>query len=42
MCAGGVRSSSAASVLEREGFKHVMNVLGGFDAWAEAGLPIEK
>ncbi|MCA1552891.1 MAG: MBL fold metallo-hydrolase, partial [Chloroflexi bacterium] len=42
MCAGGVRSSSAASLLAREGFADVINVLGGFDAWREAGLPVER
>ncbi|MCA1552824.1 MAG: MBL fold metallo-hydrolase, partial [Chloroflexi bacterium] len=41
MCAGGVRSSSAASLLAREGFADVINVSGGFDAWREAGLPVE-
>ncbi len=42
MCAGGVRSSSAASLLVREGFANVVNVSGGFDAWQAAGLPVER
>jgi hydroxyacylglutathione hydrolase len=39
-CAGGDRSSIAASYLLRQGFKHVVNVIGGFNAWKEARLPI--
>ncbi len=42
MCAGGTRSSSAASLLAHEGFKEVVNAASGFDEWARAGLPIEK
>ena len=38
-CAGGVRSSLAASVLEAEG-REVANLRGGFTAWRSAGLPI--
>jgi glyoxylase-like metal-dependent hydrolase (beta-lactamase superfamily II)/rhodanese-related sulfurtransferase len=40
-CKGGYRSSIAASILEREGFSNVSNARGGFDAWKEAGLPLE-
>jgi rhodanese-related sulfurtransferase len=29
----------ACSLLQRAGFKHVANVVGGFDAWREAKLP---
>jgi rhodanese-related sulfurtransferase len=29
----------ASSLLERAGFRHVINVVGGFDAWQQAGLP---
>lgn len=39
-CAGGDRSSIASSFLQQQGFKHVVNVIGGFNAWKEAGLPI--
>ena len=42
ICQGGIRSSSAASLLSREGFKSVVNVPGGFDAWQAAGLPVER
>ena len=41
-CAAGVRASTAASVLEREGFNDVAVVLGGTRAWQDAGYPIEK
>ena len=42
MCAGGQRSSSAASLLARDGFKDVANVPEGFDGWEKAGLPIAR
>jgi hydroxyacylglutathione hydrolase len=32
-CKGGYRSAIAASLLQRAGFKQVMNVVGGYDAW---------
>ena len=40
-CAGGYRSSVAASLLRAHGFERVADILGGFDAWRAAGLPIE-
>ena len=40
-CAGGYRSSIAASLLRSLGFRQVADLQGGFDAWARAGLPIE-
>jgi len=39
-CLGGGRSAIATSVLQRAGFD-VTNMLGGFQAWAKAGLPVE-
>jgi len=39
-CKSGYRSSIATSLLQRTGFRHVMNVTGGFDAWKAAGLPV--
>ncbi|MEO1064519.1 MAG: MBL fold metallo-hydrolase [Actinomycetota bacterium] len=36
-CAGGYRSSVAASVLRRAGFADVSDLLGGFGAWVEHG-----
>ena len=38
MCGSGYRSTIAASVLERAGFKHVTNLTGGMQAWKDAGL----
>jgi hydroxyacylglutathione hydrolase len=39
-CKGGYRSMIACSLLQANGFERVINVLGGFDAWAGAGLPV--
>jgi len=39
-CAGGYRSSIAASLLEREGFGDVSELAGGIAAWETAGLPV--
>jgi rhodanese-related sulfurtransferase len=35
-CAGGWRSSVAASLLRAQGFTHVSDLAGGYDAWAAA------
>lgn len=40
-CASGVRSSVAASVLERSGVP-VTNIRGGLSSWVSAGLPTER
>jgi glyoxylase-like metal-dependent hydrolase (beta-lactamase superfamily II)/rhodanese-related sulfurtransferase len=39
-CKSGYRSIIASSLLERAGFHHILNVVGGFDAWQQAGLPV--
>jgi glyoxylase-like metal-dependent hydrolase (beta-lactamase superfamily II)/rhodanese-related sulfurtransferase len=39
-CAGGYRSSVAASLLESRGFS-VQEMAGGLTAWERAGLPVE-
>lgn len=39
-CGSGFRSSIAASILEREGFDHVMNVPGAYGAWTAAGYEV--
>ena len=39
-CAGGYRSSIAASVLQRDGFTNVSELAGGIAAWEAAGLPL--
>jgi len=40
-CAGGYRSSIAASMLREAGFGPVADLIGGMGAWEEAGLPIQ-
>ena len=39
-CKGGYRSMIACSLLQRAGFQKVLNVVGGFDAWQQARLPV--
>ena len=39
-CAGGYRSSIAASLLQRRGFP-VSEIAGGIAAWEAGGLPLE-
>ena len=39
-CAGGYRSSIAASVLQQKGFDHVSEIAGGLAAWDAAKLPV--
>lgn len=40
-CAGGYRSSIAASLLQRHGFTQVSEIAGGITAWEAAKLPME-
>ena len=40
-CAGGYRSSIAASLLQRHGFAQVGEIAGGITAWEAAHLPID-
>jgi len=42
VCAGGYRSSAAGSVLQRRGFGHLLNVVGGTAAWAQAGYEVVR
>ncbi|MDX1890324.1 MBL fold metallo-hydrolase [Mycolicibacterium sp. 050158] len=39
-CAGGYRSSVAASLLRQRGFRDVSDILGGFGAWDDAHQPV--
>jgi hydroxyacylglutathione hydrolase len=39
-CKSGYRSMIASSLLERAGFKSILNVSGGFDAWQAENLPV--
>jgi len=41
-CESGNRSSRAVSVLRKHGFESVFNLTGGYAAWQQAGLPVEK
>ena len=41
ICQGGYRSSAAASMLAREGFRNLFNVAGGTGAWVAAGYNVE-
>ncbi len=41
-CQSGSRSAIAASLLRARGVTRVANVTGGFSAWVQAGLPVER
>jgi glyoxylase-like metal-dependent hydrolase (beta-lactamase superfamily II)/rhodanese-related sulfurtransferase len=41
-CAGGYRSSIAASLLQRDGFESVGEIAGGLAAWESAKLPVRS
>jgi len=41
-CGSGNHSSAAAAVLRKHGFSKVFNLSGGFVAWQQAGLPVQK
>ena len=43
ICATGPRAATAAGLLKRHGFGHVIHVAeGGVDTWAGLGLPLER
>lgn len=42
VCQKGVRSLSAAKLLEKAGFTDVVSLDGGLDAWKAQGLPLTK
>jgi hydroxyacylglutathione hydrolase len=42
ICSVGQRSSIGASILKKEGFAEVYNVLGGMTAWINLGYPTKK
>jgi hydroxyacylglutathione hydrolase len=42
VCSVGKRSSIAASILKRNGFSEVYNVLGGMTAWMNLGFSVKK
>jgi rhodanese-related sulfurtransferase len=41
-CMTGNRSRMAGKALERVGFKDIYHLHGGYRAWKDAGLPVEK
>lgn len=42
VCAGGMRASTACSILRNRGFDNVYTVTGGMKAWRKAGLPVRQ
>jgi len=42
ICAQGYQSSLAAAGLQELGLVNATDVIGGFEAWAAAGLPVER
>jgi len=42
ICNEGYQSSLAAAVLQQFGFANATDVIGGFQAWRDAGLPVES
>ena len=41
MCNEGYQSSLAAATLQELGFEHATDLEGGFQAWKDAGLPVD-
>jgi hydroxyacylglutathione hydrolase len=41
ICASGYRSSAATSLLARQGFTELYNVVGGTNAWVQAGYGVD-
>ena len=41
-CADGSRSGAGVALLRKNGFANVVNLSGGYAAWQQAGLPVEK
>lgn len=42
MCDEGYQSSLAAAVLQDLGFAHATDLVGGFQGWRAAGLPVTR
>jgi len=42
ICRSGSRSLKAANQMKNAGFKNVINVQGGMQAWEAANFPVEK
>jgi hydroxyacylglutathione hydrolase len=41
-CDSGYRASIATSILQQQGFCSVCNIPGSWQAWKNAGFPVEK
>lgn len=41
-CKAGGRSADAVDLLRNSGFKHIVELQGGTDAWSEAGKPLAE
>ncbi len=41
-CGGGYRSALTAAELQKMGYSNVISLDGGWRAWNQAGLPVEK
>lgn len=41
-CGDGNRAGGGVSLLRKSGFANVVNLTGGYAAWQQAGLPVEK
>ena len=41
ICAGGIRASTAASLLESNGFRDISIMSGGITAWAKNGYSLD-
>ncbi len=41
-CGGGFRSALAADALEKMGYTNAISLDGGWRAWQQSGLPIER
>ena len=41
-CDRGMRARASSSILAKAGFKDIYHLAGGFKAWKDAGLPVQK
>lgn len=41
-CGGGYRSALVADTLQKMGYENAISLDGGWRAWNQAGLPVEK
>jgi hydroxyacylglutathione hydrolase len=42
ICGSGYRSSFVASLMQQRGYRHLINVDGGMDAWKDRKLPVTR